>query len=480
MAFIAQRSSFNEEHLDAIIAAVEAVDAKEATKEGDEVDRLSQTMNDVHVSQASSGSVYAPPPGRDYVQKKADNLSDKVNSVRAIVELNVSSTAMAPILASFTGNIYDDRTLRRWTLATIELAQKHLEEVVSLDIPFGFAIDGSKIGPRKFETMVLLLPERKDFVFGMIEVENEKIETVRRMFLEQFNKLSQPLREIFARNCSYFMSDQAKVALGICDAVNTILQEVHQKTREKINCKLHSLMHMEKSLERSLPSVPSKINDVLRKILSSSRTHGLHASRGDEFSLFMKAIAKKANTILPTEALEPTLGVRFGGLNGNLAKIVVNFEWIIHFLRRNEIGEAATANLMEQNKKLIILEFSSIVMVWRHVCVKLWSSVSHECSFDDYRRTIAEFKTAVEAIKKAADPATFMASSELNSFAGEEAGLVVGFSEVVASLAAQDEDRQALNSLIVEKLDKVVKTFDHFERLPSEEIEVIFSQSYPS
>ena len=87
MAFIAQRSSFNEEHLDAIIAAVEAVDAKEATKEGDEVDRLSQTMNDVHVSQASSGSVYEPPPGRDYVQKKADNLSDKVNSVRAIVEL---------------------------------------------------------------------------------------------------------------------------------------------------------------------------------------------------------------------------------------------------------------------------------------------------------------------------------------------------------------------------------------------------------
>ena len=107
LAFIRDRFSFVNSHYEAVVKAVEAVDEKIKREEEELSQSLSQSL-----SISSTGSIYQPKPGRSYKPKPKDIL-ERAKVVRSVVELNVSSVSMAPMLEMFTGTKISDRQIRR-------------------------------------------------------------------------------------------------------------------------------------------------------------------------------------------------------------------------------------------------------------------------------------------------------------------------------------------------------------------------------
>ena len=417
----------------------------------------------------SSGSSYRPAVGgRSYLRKEVD-LEKKAKALKSMVELNVSSIQLAPMLKIFADMVVTDRQIRRWGLATIDLAQKHFEDIIELDVKFGLAADGSKIGPVKYETILMLMPGQRNHVLAMVPVERETILIVKKTFQTIFDGLSARHQELFSRNCSYFVNDSAANAKGIAEAIDNVLDAVHRMDRPKLNCRLHSLLHQEEALEKEMTPAASKANESLRKILSHSRTHGLHESLGRKYSMHCEAEKRRSGAVMPTDAFDQQLGCRFGALNRNVGRTAVNFDVIVTFLKKN--GQERLADHLMINKRELVLNFTAVALVWRHICVMLWSSVAKEQTCAEYRRTMETFKTATRLIKSASSPVEFMRRPSLNTMAESEE-FIEGFDNLVNELMKSDKDRKELEEIVHRMIDATTKSYFHFELFPEEDLEV--------
>lgn len=129
-------------------------------------------------------------------------------------------------------------------------------------------------------------------------------------------------------------------------------------------------MHGEKALIKSLSPVTSEIYNALRMVLTSSRTHGLYASRGRSFVEFVAALeVSNPEVQLPTRALWMTNNVRFGTFGPNCQILVSSLKYIPLFLRRCCLKEDLAANV-EKNLLEITLEFTASAIIYKTVIGK--------------------------------------------------------------------------------------------------------------
>ena len=270
-------------------------------------------------------------------------------------------------------------------------------------------------------------------------------------------------------NATYFMNDSANNAKAIANAIDGVLNDVHEKERPKLNCRMHSLMHQEQALEKEMSPAAQKANDSLRKILSSSRTHGLYENLGRKYADHAEAEKRRTGAEMPVDAFDAILGCRFGGLNRNAARSAVNFDFIVDFLKK--FGENTVADHMAKNKREIVLNFVSVTLVWRNVCCMLWATVAKEQTCADYRLKMEEFTTAATMIKNAASPVEIMRRPNLNKFAEEDES-IEGFNKLVDMLLKSDEDREDLETIVRRMIDATVRTYFKFERFPDQDLEV--------
>jgi hypothetical protein len=287
-------------------------------------------------------------------------------------------------------------------------------------------------------------------------MKRETIAIVRETFETIYNGLSRRHQELFARNAMYFMNDSASNAKGIAEAIDGILDNVHEMERPKLNCRLHSLLHQEEALEKQMSPVASKTNESLRKILSHSRTHGLHESMGKKYSEFCEAEKRRSGAMMPTDPFNQSLGCRFGALNRNVGRTAVNF---------------MVDQQMVENKRELVFNFTAVALVWRHICVMLWNSVASEQTCAEYRQLMAEFTTAAAMIKSASSPVEIMRRPNLNKLAESEE-FIEGFDDLVNEVLRSDEDRKELEEIVCRMIDAVTKSYFHFELFPEEDLEV--------
>jgi hypothetical protein len=287
-------------------------------------------------------------------------------------------------------------------------------------------------------------------------MKRETIAIVRETFETIYNGLSRRHQELFARNAMYFMNDSASNAKGIAEAIDGILDNVHEMERPKLNCRLHSLLHQEEALEKQMSPVASKTNESLRKILSHSRTHGLHESMGKKYSEFCEAEKRRSGAMMPTDPFNQSLGCRFGALNRNVGRTAVNF---------------MVDQQMVENKRELVFNFTAVALVWRHICVMLWNSVASEQTCAEYRQLMAEFTTAAAMIKSASSPVEIMRRPNLNKLAESEE-FIEEFDDLVNEVLRSDEDRKELEEIVCRMIDAVTKSYFHFELFPEEDLEV--------
>jgi hypothetical protein len=446
------------------------------------VDSLSQKLSQSSIETVSSGgSIWSPAAGRSYTPKAVDaeELRAKARLVKGCVELNISSRGMVAVAAMYGVSTVDDRQLRRLVGVTERLHTLHLHSILREDVPFGLGLDGSKLAMTKFEVVTLLRPGRPDFAMAMLPLSTESIPVVMSAFEELFTSLPDDLQRKFAANCKYLINDNARVAIGIAREVDRRLNEVVQMPREFMRCSMHTCLHMEQSLETTLSVDAAKVYRIAKDRLTTSRTHGYTGSLGLEYQLFCEAEKRLRPRDMPTAPLDLTTNVRFGKLTKNLAIVAVNAETVIAFLKNvNKVSEAET---IAKAKDDIVLEFVACHLLWRHLGLRFWKESAKETTMDSYRRLIADFLSCAESIKVSASPAIFITSVG-NTFRDETdaSSAVPGFSALVTSLADSEQSSIELNRLILSKLEVFVQTFEHFEQLPTTDVQVVFVFLYIS